>query len=69
VPTQQVLLSDGSYAEWVGTTSYLLDGYKFDGCFLSSTNTLNYGFKGYKLFNDEINPIAFVGKVTAIKIN
>lgn len=67
VPVQQVLLPDGSYAEWVGTTKYLLDGNKFDGGFSSSTKTLNYGFSGNMLINGEIIP--FIGDVTAVKVN
>lgn len=67
VPSQQVLLSDGSYTEWVGTTKYELDGNKYDGGFLSSTKTLNYGFSGYKLINGEVIP--FIGEVTAVKVN
>ena len=67
VPSQQVLLSNESYAEWVGTTKYELDGNKYDGGFLSSTKTLNYGFSGYKLINGEVIP--FIGEVTAVKVN
>ena len=67
VPSQEVLLSNGSYYEWVGTTKYELDGNKYDGGFLSSTKTLNYGFRGNMLINDEV--IAFDGEVTAVKVN
>jgi hypothetical protein len=67
VPSQQVYLAKGLYTEWVGTAKYLLDGNKFDGGFLTSTKTLNYGFSGNKLVDGIVVP--FTGQVTAVKTN